>query len=444
MTNNKSPIIKSYIFLVLLLMLISLLVFVNVYGSKNIPLVYEVKPNNTSGEFLDFSDVKNLEYTEISAYGEKVTQIKTTTNNIYDVKAVLTDENYCDLYGMELIEGSFFDYDMVDGKSNYVVISENLSKKISPIACSLGKEIYIDDFSYIIIGVYKSRDSFWGSLSSDDSERIYIPHTSYPDSLDMMVTAISIKNNDKAVSVVDSIKIKHPEILGNIIEIDYKEMRTYSTQFVSLLINIIRLITIVLVLKLLYKIASGYVRELRRHREEYFLGRLLIHNKKYIILLFVSFAIFVPLVVYLCKNLSLEIAMSNNFMPRENLFDLSHYKDKVIDFFINSNSTYMEGYLFYYRLVFRTLFVSIVLSLFIYPCMVLFISKLKRFSNKRWTLAVEMLAYMFVLLIVTVTIKSSMKTVYLRSATGVLIHLVLLSIVIFLGALRENYINKIV
>lgn len=441
MDKSKAIIAKSYLYMMLLVLFIGILICINVYGQINIPLIYEIKPNDTEGEFFRFSDLKDISNSSISAYGEICPVINDNIQDKYDIKTILTDEKHAELYGIKMIGGSFFDNEMVKDKCNYVVISENLSHKIFRFSQAVGQTIYIDDFSYYIIGVYKSDNTYWSRLFSDKNERIFIPYTTYPNYSNEKLTSLTIENDERVYGQIDKLKINYPYLLHNFNQIDYKEKKEYSTQFINILLTYIQIITIIYILNFMYKMTRGYVKELLLHEDEYYLGRLLIHNKRYLIVLAITIAVSTVLLIILFKRLNLEIVMSNWFMPQEYLFDLSHYTERILAFSINENSRTIIGNNYHYRLVNTTLFTSVIISMFIYPCILLFINRLKKLVKTNYVIALEMLAYLIVALIICFVLSTELRY-YIKNIQSVLIYFISLFVIVFLNSIHKVAIKK--
>lgn len=442
MAKSKAIIAKSYLYMILLVIFISILIYINVYGQLNIPLIFEIKPNTTEEDFFQFYDLQDISNSGVSAYGEISQTINENSQNEYNIKTILTDENYPELYDLKIIGGSFFDNEMVEDKCHYVVISENLSRKIFPFSQAVGQTIYIDDFSYYIIGVYECDNSYWSRLSSDKYERIFIPYTTYPNYSNRKLTTIAIKNDIRSYVVIDSLKIKYPYLLHEFNQIDYKEKMECSTQFISLLITFIQIITILYILRFIYKMARDYVKELLLHKDEYYFGRLLIYNKRYLLALMMTLVVSIAIIVIIYKRLNLEVVMSSWFIPEENLFDLSHYYEKILSFFINENSRNIIGNNYLYKLSNMTLFSSIILSMFIYPCIILLISKFKKLIKANYVIALEMLAYLIVISIICFAINTEQIMHYIKSIKSVLIYFILLFITVFFNSIYEMAIKK--
>ncbi len=442
MRNTKPLIAKTYLYLILLILFIGLLIYVNVYGQLNIPLIYEIKPMDSSLDFFHFEEFADLKRGKLGFYSEITSEIDSDVQSKSDIKTIMTNESYPDMYGIKLIEGNFFNKNMVKDKRHYVVISNSLSSEIFPLTSAVGQTLYIDGFEYNIIGIYDNKDSYWSRLSSDRHERILIPYTSYADYSNQKVTSIAFINDKDLDPILDRIKTKYPYQASNSNYLDFKEKRNYSTQFITLLLTYMQIITIIFVFALLYKVTKGYINYLISHRDDYHLIKLILHNKRYLFLFIFTIVTGTTLIIFLNRNLHFEVSMSSWFAPSDRLLDFSHYSKKILDFFVSENSRSIIGNDYHYKLINATLYISVILTIFIYPIMLLFISKLKKLVKTYYIFALEMLGYLIIILLVCFIINIFSTSFYMEKILSVLIYFLLMLIMVSFTSLDDTIIKR--
>lgn len=407
-----------YILLTIFIALIAILFYVDNTGHKGIPQIYEIRETNISGGFFTFKEYEDLKISTNSVYREVTANIVFNEQNISNTRVVLTNENFGDLYNLDFVSGEFFNREMRQTGEQYAVISENTALKLFLRVNPIGETIYINNYSYTIIGVYKSNNSFWSSLNQDNYERIYIPYTSYPDNSAIKVDVITLANNDNLYANIDKIIVEYPQYVYNLNKINYIEKYNYSTQFVPIFYTIIKILLIVLIIKLIYNCGKVFIYKMIKQKDEGYFMQLLKLNLKELIIASATLIVGSITIFFIAKTMEFPVVISDGFMPDERLFDIKHYMNKTVEFFKTQNTVNLSANKYHYLLVNKTFLAEAVLSILIYPVMFLVFKNIKKVVNNDITNSIELLLYTILIFIGVVILKTAViqdfNTLYLR------------------------------
>lgn len=135
---------------------------------------------------------KRYEDCQIS-YSSEIPAILKCYNKKYDVRAVLCDSSSYGMFGISVIEGSFFQEKDEQYGLNRIIISDKLSVALFSGYDTIGNRIELFDQIYMIVGVYNTDESILTGINSDGYERIYMPYKSITDYHEVPIQCIKLK-----------------------------------------------------------------------------------------------------------------------------------------------------------------------------------------------------------------------------------------------------------
>jgi hypothetical protein len=304
------------------------------------------------GKIIKSCDLQNLKLSYpsgvISYMNEQDTQIQ-TKNAVYQIKAVLSGENLADFSGLEILRGKFFNNDQFKYGNRVAVISDTLAQKLFMTHHVIGNIIYISGIKYKIIGLYKSKTALLSELSSDGSERVYIPFYSLSKSSAEKVTTIYIKDEslesmpfkEKMVAQTLKERLKADAELYQIN--DYYKVNTYATQPLALFIFLVGIFCIFYIIKYFLEfIKSGFLYMKNCLQDEYF-AEVLKKNVLRILLFIVLVTAFIIAVITLFSSVSFKASVPYKYIPSDNVFDFSFYAEQIKDSVQSMNNS--AGYI---------------------------------------------------------------------------------------------------
>lgn len=384
---------RAYIMLFVIIALLLMFFFVDNFAHENVQKAYEIKAVNADNEFISFNQTDELNITAACVYKEIDANIETDSQHVSGIKAVLTNQNYYELYKLSMVAGTFFSEDDVEKKQQYVIISDNLALKLYLRKNPIGETIYIDNYSYTILGVYEENDTFWGSINKDNYDRIYIPYSSYPEYSSIPIDAIAFTNDDMLFENIDAMLAQYPQYMGNLSHYNYIEKLAFSTQPVPILLFSLQLILIFFILRMVYSPLKLTFKKVYAKKETEYLKDIIKTNSKNLIYLSVFILVGIIGVVFLAKSIKFPILIPVSAIPNDNLFHINHYTSKIVQAMQKENSIDMLGNNYSYLLLNRTFFVELVLLSHIYPTMIVLYKNIKKLYALDFVSFVEILGY---------------------------------------------------
>lgn len=433
MTKVSKVKIRAYILLFFLTALLLVFFFIDNLAHKNIPEIYEIKATNVDDGFLSFNQIDKLNSTSGCIYKEIDANIKMNSQSVLGVKTVLTNENYYDLYKLNIVAGTFFDKKAVDAKQQYAVISDKLALKLYLRKNPIGETLYIDDYSYTVMGVYEDNDTLWGSLNKDNYERLYIPVSSYPGYLELTADAIGFTNDDRLFENIDKLVVQYPQYISNFSHYNFIEKLAFSTQFMPILLFSLKLILIIFILRMIYNVSKLIIKKVYDSKEiGYFSDVIKIHSKEIVFLLIFIITGIIGIWV-LGKSMIFPIAIPVSVIPNDNLFDINHYISKIIQASNEENTIDMVGNNYFYLLSKRTFLGEIVLLTYIYPTIIVLFNSIKNLYSLDIDSFVEILGYSILISLVVIVL-----FFFVLDAISLMAVCIIIFLIIFLLSLVIN------
>lgn len=428
--------IRAYILLFFVAALLLVFFYIDNFAHKNIPEIYEIKATNVDNGFVSFNQIDKLNFTSACAYKEIDANIKMNSQSILGVKTVLTNENYYDLYKLNMVAGTFFDKKAMDAKQQYAVISDKLALKLYLRKNPIGETIYIDDYSYTIMGVYEDDDTLWGSLNKDNYDRLYIPLSSYPGYMELTADAVGFTNDDILFENIDTLIAHYPQYISNFSHYNYIEKLAFSTQPVPILLFTLQMILIIFILRMIYNISKLIIKKTYDNKGiGYFSDIIKIHLKELVFL--VLFGLMGGVGIwFLGKSMIFPIVIPVSVIPNDNLFDINHYISKIIQALNDENTIDMVGNNYFYLLSKGTFLGKLVLLTYIYPTIIVLFNSIKNLYFLDFASFVEILSYCILISLVLILL-----LFFVLEAISLLAVYVIIFLITFLLSL---VINKVV
>lgn len=323
MTKQKHKNISLYFAYILFLLLTAVFLLISFNVVKEVPRLSECSRSRLSEgiTFSTYEKLPNISYSkELAVCSELETQ---TVSDIGEVKPVLINENYFDIYNI-YVSGSKITKEHITNKAPAIVISDKAALSLNLDKNVVGKTISLWDKEFTIVGVYKKPSGFLREISSDIYDRVYVPYTCYKDysklSIDVLTAPKSsysekglplmgITQTDKEFYIKNDLAVKH-DIIAN---------------FPILLISVINLIFVIFAIKIISSMfRKSYHKLHKEYKHEYFFI-LLRQNFSYLLPRFLLSIILITLPITLFILFTPKLIMPVNYIPYDNIFELKHY-----------------------------------------------------------------------------------------------------------------------
>ncbi|MDD4493514.1 MAG: ABC transporter permease, partial [Eubacteriales bacterium] len=284
-----------------------------------------------------FRDMEKVRESEglgtISAYSEILSGVFNRFG-VYggNIKIVLTDSEYNDIYNIEMVKGTFLTSQTVEKGKAYAVISDQMAVKLFKTIDVIGNEIQISEQSFIVAGVYKGKSSIIWDVLSDGRDRIFIPYSSYNNAEEMAIDIISIVI-PPGQDVYSLVNILEKNLGCGLESYDITKLSDafdMSYQFINLFTFIVGLTSILLTVLLAFRLTKKTAASLKNKTELYYPGQLFKTEKRRIIYnaaVILMFCIVAACIIY---SIRFKIIIPDRYLPYDNIFDIKLYLDNMI------------------------------------------------------------------------------------------------------------------
>lgn len=330
--NVKKHIITSILLLVLTATsFVFLLNFLN-NAESQFPEIAQVNYNMSSGEAPASVEVINKLSQRLSSKSMSFTsEADAIRIKDIDVLPVYTTHSLLDLYESELIGESFTEDDVSTGAKK-IIISDTLALKLYFNTDVIGKEFIINGESFIVSGVYENSAKLINKLSKDGKERIYIPYTCADSPETLPIHTIAYDTKSSSAPIIEQMNLPQYHFT------DFSEKSKVIETFEHIAFFIMFMGLCVVMIYLWYKLCKRFLADIRENlKEQYFFKSLLSVPLKYALLMVVGVGIpALLLLIFLKSDFSIYIVAK--YIPYDNLFDIKHYINCIID-----NAHYMNN-----------------------------------------------------------------------------------------------------
>ena len=250
------------------------------------------------------------------------------------VRIVLVDENYLDVMN---ISKNGITKENVSSKESSVIISNKLALKLFFNERAENNELNIFGKAFKITYVYNESSGFINEISKDGKERIYIPYTCTEIHENISIDSIAYSNNSPSAPLIEQMDLSQYH------SIDFSEKNKVIHTFEHLLCLILYTGICIISLRLWYLLCRKYFSEIKNNlKVNYFLKSINSIPTKYVLIILVGIGIpVVLLVIFACLDFSVYIA--SKYVPNDNIFDMTHYINAIIENTNLSNSIALTG-----------------------------------------------------------------------------------------------------
>lgn len=288
--------------------------------------------------------------------GEEATVRKET------VTPVLVNENWFTVYKTK-INGKDISAQNIKNKDKVAIIGSQLALKLYFTTDAVGKKINIDGNQYTICGVICENESLINKLSADNKQRVYIPYTTAEKYVVRTADTIAYDNSTYTAALVEQMDLSQYYSVN----LNHKSQTLVTFEHISYLAVFIG--ACIIALKLWYRLSKKLFCKIKEDlKTNYFKKSLKSIPVKYamLVLVFVGIPVLLLVVFSICD---FSIFIPSKYIPNDNIFDISHYINMIIDNAKTVNSLSLTGDTLLINLFSRTFTVSLWLTIIFLVCL---------------------------------------------------------------------------
>lgn len=244
------------------------------------------------------------------------------------VSVVLVNENYLDVMNICKDEIS---------TENIAIISDKLALKLFFNTKAENKELILYDKTFKIADVYNESSGIMNDVSKDGKERIYIPYNNVENYENINVDSIAYSGDSPSAPLIEQMDLSQYH------SVDFSEKSKVIHTFEHMLYLSLYTGFCIIALRIWYLLCRRYFSEIKNNlKENYFLKSINSIPQKYVLIILVGIGIpLILLVIFVCSDFSIYI--SSEYIPNDNIFDVSHYINAIIGNANLSNSIALAG-----------------------------------------------------------------------------------------------------
>ena len=289
------------------------------------------------GLALSFDD--DLKDTTAVHITQATLQSELTTAYI-PVNLCITDENYYEIMPVELIRGSYFFLEDTPLENKFVVISDLIAVEFFRSIDVIGNTIMINQDLYTICGVYQSNNNIMSVISSNGLDTIYVPYRGVREYEKLPIQMLYIETQTKFIdSVIDEVVNVTQEPLTPDFISNYNDTVAMVTQTPRMTLYLASvLLVILLVVVMMHDLKKGYeCYQSDDKKGTYINGGI------------VASCVIISIVVMILVSFSLYLP--SKILPSDNIFDMNHYLDVMIQSIQQHNRFHLYDYHWNYSFV---------------------------------------------------------------------------------------------
>lgn len=278
------------------------------------------------------------------------------------VTPVLVNENWFTVYKAK-INGKNISAQNIKNKDKVAVIGSQLALKLYFTTDAVGKKININGSQYTICGVICENEGFINKLSSDNKQRVYIPYTTAEKYVVRTADTIAYDNSAYTAVLVEQMDLSQYYSVN----LSYKAQTLVTFEHISYLAVFIG--ACIIALKLWYRLSKKLFCKIKEDLKTNYLKKSLKSIPvKYamLVLVFVGIPVLLLVVFSICD---FSIFIPSKYIPNDNIFDISHYINMIIDNAKTVNSLSLTGDTLLINLFSRTFTVSLWLTIIFLICL---------------------------------------------------------------------------
>ncbi len=262
------------------------------------------------------------------------------------VQAMLTDSSYIKFFDAKITRGAYFSEDAYKSGRNVAVISESMAARLFTSLNAIGNEVELFNEKYTIVGLYREKDSLIALPGLDGADRVYVPFTSHAASGTLSIDTLYISD-----SYLKDEKFREHYVNKDLKSwlgldtrmykiTDYYNATVMLTQFEDIFIFFIAIWCICILGGFVAVYISKNTEYIKSCIKEKYPGEFLKAKKLYVFGLLPGLMLLIASMVGIFLVTRPHIYIPAEFIPQENIFDLSFYAGRIKSAIIASNSAY--------------------------------------------------------------------------------------------------------
>lgn len=285
---------------------------------------------------LKIEDIENLSERISMKKVSFCSELSQVSVNGEEITPVLTNDKYFEIYETQF-SGEGITEDMVLNGEKTAVITSTLAQNLFFNTDAVGKTISLDGEEYKICGVIKTSSELINRLSEDGKQRVYIPYTSYNGYANCDLSVISYDNQAPSAAVFEQMSLTQYQYTN------FSEKSKVIEDFQHILLLLAFIAICIISLEICCKLSKKYISEIRDNlKANYFLKSVKSMPLKYILLLLIALGI-PALLVAMFMNTDFSIYIIPQYIPYDNIFDISHYVNAIVESFNSNNLLALTG-----------------------------------------------------------------------------------------------------
>lgn len=379
------------------------LLFLLLYFQKSIlqyiPDLYTLRFQTENTEGINIEQFIQLMDEDAMDYGFNCEIKSETGRQDCNVKKVLVNEVYMKSFPYQLLKGQILDSFMVKNRERVAMIDYDLALKLFFSSDVLGRHIFLDGINYKIIGVYEDKSI---SFAKDQYTRVFIPYGSVDGWESFRIDTISISRSGDWKEKLEKLRIEMGNTFDKYVYEDIGESKRLVHQGGKFLNFFLGINIIVLFLNLFIRMIKEVYIEIMKNLKEKYLSQIMrqYHLKMTEI---IFFSAIVLSIILLWKLLHFQALIPTEFIPDENIFDISYYWNVLLQRAKLYNSSILAGSGNMHRSLFFCQILNIIILYFgfCYLYKIYHDDKIYRLSyiNLVWFSVLEIVVFSIILMI---------------------------------------------
>ena len=260
--------------------------------------------------------------------------------NDIEAKKVLVDERYLERESFKLLSGSKINKEMIGKCERVVLISREMAVKLFFTTDALGRKITLDGSEYTVIGVYNDQNF---QLAKDYFWRLYIPYSSVNQWEETAIDTIEVPEQGKKENGLEKLRLELGSHYNQYEVQDYRISKLAARQGVKSLNSMLGISILYLLYKKLFYIGKEFAKDARKKMKRYYMKTYLKKYKSQILGLACLTVFVLIFILLLWRSLRFTVIVPTEYLPNENIFDISYYCHALLDKIQLHNSGVLKG-----------------------------------------------------------------------------------------------------
>lgn len=319
---------------------------------------YNQRSDNTPitiGDFEKTSERMSLDSVSFTYEAQEISVKETTITPVY------TTHNFFELYNIKLNGEMFSEDDVINAKKK-AVISDTLALQLYFTTDVVGYEIEMFDETFTVCAVYSESTNLIDKLSKDGKERVFIPYTCANTTSQIPIHTLVYDNASFSAPLIEQMNLSQYHFTN------LNEKTKVIETFTHILFFVLFVALCVTSLLIWFKLCKKLLMDIKEDFSvNYILKSFLSIPIKYLLFIVVGLGIPAVLLFIFFKS-DFSIYILAKYIPYDNLFDIEHYINCIVDnaHYINNLSLLGETYLL--NLYDNTVNISVWLTLMSIMC----------------------------------------------------------------------------